>query len=288
MMELTITSMTPADRLYTYNQSSQLEGQTGCIGHLRGDFGAGKEFYTSWFDHRREYKTDEFKTELDEVVNTLREKNGLLCTRDSMTRFCYRKYPEEITRLTERIAGYEQDVALAAAHPKAQEGFCGMEVDGKHYTEKEDAGKAIIDVCTRMTGSDAVLLGQYRGFSMVLAYDGRSNEYRITLKGTLSHTVTLGADVFGNITRLDNALENLAGSLQAEQNSLEETKTQLENARTELAAPFAREEELAEKTARLKELNILLNMDEKDKTLLDDTPDEGEDVPARRVAELAR
>lgn len=200
----------------------------------------------------------------------------------------YRKYPEEITRLTERIAGYEQDVALAAAHPKAQEGFCGMEVDGRHYTEKEDAGKAIIDVCTRMTGSDAVLLGQYRGFSMVLAYDGRSNEYRITLKGTLSHTVTLGADVFGNITRLDNALENLAGSLQAEQNSLEETKTQLENARTELAAPFAREEELAEKTARLKELNILLNMDEKDKTLMDDTPDEGEDVPARRVAELAR
>ena len=200
----------------------------------------------------------------------------------------YRKYPEEITRLTERIAGYEQDVALAAAHPKAQEGFCGMEVDGKHYTEKEDAGKAIIDVCTRMTGSDAVLLGQYRGFSMVLAYDGRSNEYRITLKGTLSHTVTLGADVFGNITRLDNALENLAGSLQAEQNSLEETKAQLENARTELATPFAREEELAEKTARLKELNILLNMDEKDKTLMDDTPDEGEDVPARRVVELAR
>ena len=200
----------------------------------------------------------------------------------------YRKYPEEITRLTERIEGYEQDVALVAAHPKAQEGFCGMEVDGKHYAEKEDAGKAIIDVCTRMTGSDAVLLGHYRGFSMVLAYDGRSNEYRITLKGTLSHTVTLGADVFGNITRLDNALENLAGSLQAEQNSLEETKTQLENARTELATPFAREEELAEKTARLKELNILLNMDEKDKTLMDDTPDEGEDVPARRVAELAR
>ena len=200
----------------------------------------------------------------------------------------YRKYPEEITRLTERIAGYEQDVALAAAHPKAQEGFCGMEVDGRHYAEKEDAGKAIIDVCTRMTGSDAVLLGQYRGFSMVLAYDGRSNEYRITLKGTLSHTVTLGADVFGNITRLDNALENLAGSLEAEQNRLEETKTQLENARTELATPFAREEELAEKTARLKELNILLNMDEKDKTLMDDTPDEGEDVPARRVAELAR
>lgn len=200
----------------------------------------------------------------------------------------YRKYPEEITRLTERIAGYEQDVALAAAHPKAQEGFCGMEVDGRHYAEKEDAGKAIIDVCTRMTGSDAVLLGQYRGFSMVLAYDGRSNEYRITLKGTLSYTVTLGADVFGNITRLDNALENLAGSLEAEQNRLEETKTQLENARTELATPFACEEELAEKTARLKELNILLNMDEKDKTLMDDGPDEGEEIPERKVVGLER
>ena len=89
MMELKITSMTPADRLYAYNQSSQLEGQTGCIGHLRGDFGSGQEFYTSWFDHRSEYKTDEFKAEFDEVVNTLREKDGLLCTRDSMTRFCY-------------------------------------------------------------------------------------------------------------------------------------------------------------------------------------------------------
>ena len=200
----------------------------------------------------------------------------------------YRKYPEEITRLTERIEGYEQDVALAAAHPKAQEGFCGMEVDGRHYAEKEDAGKAIIDVCTRMTGSDAVLLGQYRGFSMVLAYDGRSNEYRITLKGTLSHTVTLGADVFGNITRLDNALENLAGSLEAEQNRLEETRGQLENARAELQTPFAREAELAEKTKRLKELNILLNMDEKDKTLMDDGPDEGEEMPERKVVGLER
>lgn len=90
-MELKITSMTPADRLYAYNQSSQLEGQTGCIGHLRGDFGSGQEFYTSWFDHRSEYKTDEFKAEFDEVVNTLREKDGLLCTRDSMTKHCYQR-----------------------------------------------------------------------------------------------------------------------------------------------------------------------------------------------------
>ena len=206
----------------------------------------------------------------------------------SLEELVHRKYPAEITRLTERIAGYERDVELAKAHPKAQEGFCGMEVDGKHYTEKEDAGKAIIDVCTKMTGSDAVLLGQYRGFSMVLAYDGMSNEYRITLKGTLSHTVTMGADVFGNITRLDNALENLSGNLDAERAKLEEAKVQLENARTELATPFAREEELAEKTARLKELNILLNMDEKDKTLIDEAPDEGEEPPMRKAVGLER
>ena len=93
MIELKVTSMTPAERLYVYSQSSQIEGQTGCIGHLRGDFGGGQEFYTSWFDHRSEYKTDDFKAEFDNVVNTLREKDGLFCTRDSMTRFCH-QHPE--------------------------------------------------------------------------------------------------------------------------------------------------------------------------------------------------
>ena len=93
MMEFPITSMTPEERLYAYSQSSQIEGQTGCIGYLRGDFGAGKEFYTSWFDRRKEYKDGEFKAEFDEVVNALREKDGLLCSRDSMNRFCC-QHPE--------------------------------------------------------------------------------------------------------------------------------------------------------------------------------------------------
>lgn len=223
-----------------------------------------------------------------EVAKLNMLKASYLNQRYSLEELVLREYPADIARITERIAGYEKDVALAAAHPKGQEGFCGMVIEGKQYAEKEDAGKAIIDVCSKMTGSDAVLLGEYRGFSMVLAYDGISNEYRITLKGTLSHTVTLGADVFGNIARLDNALENLAGSLQAEQSSLEETKGQLENARAELGAPFAREEELAEKTARLNELNVLLKVDEKDKTLIDSVPDEGEEVPERKVVGLER
>ena len=149
-----------------------------------------------------------------------------------------------------------------------------MEILGAAYTEKEGAGKAIIDACTKMTGSDVVFLGQYRGFSLTLSYDGMSSEYRMTLKGTLSHTVALGADVFGNITRIDNLLDSLAARLETTRQELAEAQAQLENARGELDQPFAREAELAEKSARLKELNILLNMDQKDKTLLDDAPEE--------------
>ena len=93
MMKFQITSMTPEERLYAYSQSSQIEGQTGCIGYLRGDFGAGQEVYTSWFDRRKEYKDGEFKAEFDEVVNALREKDGLLCSRASMNRFCC-QHPE--------------------------------------------------------------------------------------------------------------------------------------------------------------------------------------------------
>ena len=201
-----------------------------------------------------------------------------------------RKYPETITRLTERIAGYEQDVQLVAAHPKPQEGFVGMVLLDKAYTDKEAAGKAIIDVCTKMTGSDAVSLGQYRGFSLTLLYDGTSNEYRMTMKGTLSHTVVLGADMFGNITRMDNALEAFPDKLNNVRDDLENNKVQLENARTEMEAPFAKEAELNEKSARLKELNILLNMDQKDRELLDSEPDEADEIapPNRKSAALER
>lgn len=200
-----------------------------------------------------------------------------------------RKYPETITRLTERIAGYEKDVQLAAAHPKMKDGFVGMVILDIPYAEKEAAGKAIIDVCTKMTGSDAVSLGQYRGFSLTLIYDGTSNEYRMTMKGTLSHTVVLGADVFGNITRMDNALEAFPDKLTAVREDLENNKTQLANARTEMEAPFAKEAELTQKSARLKELNILLNMDQKDRELLDGEPDEGDEPgKSKRVAEQER
>ena len=220
------------------------------------------------------------KCNLDMEVGKLNMlKASYLSQKYALEDMVLKKYPEAITRLTERIAGYEQDVQLAAAHPKPQEGFVGITILDQPYADKEAAGKAILDVCTKMTGSDAVFLGQYRGFSLVLSYDGPSNEYRMTMKGTLSHTAVLGADVFGNLTRMDNVIDGLSGKLDAVRAELADTQVQLENARTELAAPFAREAELAEKTARLKELNILLNMDQKDKSLIDDVPDE--DTPEK-------
>ena len=215
------------------------------------------------------------KCNLDMEVGKLNMlKASYLSQKYALEDMVLKKYPEAITRLTERIAGYEQDVQIAADHPKPQEGFVGITILDQPYADKEAAGKAILDVCTKMTGSDAVFLGQYRGFSLVLSYDGPSNEYRMTMKGTLSHTAVLGADVFGNLTRMDNVIDGLSGKLEAVRAELADTQVQLENARTELVAPFAREAELAEKTARLKELNILLNMDQKDKSLIDDVPDE--------------
>ena len=220
------------------------------------------------------------KCNLDMEVGKLNMlKASYLSQKYALEDMVLKKYPEAIARLTERIAGYEQDVQLAAAHPKPQDGFVGITILDQPYADKEAAGKAILDVCTKMTGSDAVFLGQYRGFSLVLSYDGPSNEYRMTMKGTLSHTAVLGADVFGNLTRMDNVIDGLSGKLEAVRAELADTQVQLENARTELAAPFAREAELAEKAARLKELNILLNMDQKDKSLIDDVPDE--DTPEK-------
>ena len=221
------------------------------------------------------------KCNLDMEVGKLNMlKASYLSQKYALEDMVLRKYPEAIAGLTERIAGYEQDVRLAAAHPKPPEGFVGMTILDQSYADKESAGKAILDVCTKMTGSDAVFLGQYRGFSLVLSYDGPSNEYRMTMKGTLSHTAVLGADVFGNLTRMDNVIDGLGTKLEAVRQALADTQTQLENAKTELATPFAKEAELAEKTARLKELNILLNMDQKDKSLIDDVPDE--DVPEKQ------
>ena len=217
------------------------------------------------------------KCNLDVEVSKLNMlKANHLNQRFALENLVLRKYPADITKLTEAIAGYEKDVATAQAHPKPAEGFIGMEIKGTHYSEKEAAGKAVINACTELQGSEPVPLGQYRGFSMSLQYDAAHTDYKLTMKGAMSHTISLGADIFGNITRMDNLVDGLAKELAGYQSELQDTRTQLANAKAEMETPFAKETELAEKSARLKELNILLNMDQKDTALMDEAPEESQ------------
>ena len=210
------------------------------------------------------------KCNLDvEVAKLNMLKANHLNQRFALENLVLRKYPAKIAELTEIIAGFEKDVAIAQANPKPAEGFVGMEIQDTYHSEKETAGKAILAACTGLGESDSIPLGQYRGFSMTLLYDAVHADYKLTLKGTLSHTTSLGADVFGNITRLDNLVDGLAKELEVYREALQDTQNQLENAEVELETPFTKEKELAEKSGRLKELNILLNMDQVDKALIE-------------------
>ena len=226
------------------------------------------------------------KCNLDVEVSKLNMlKANHLNQRFSLENLVFRKYPAATAELTEQISGYENDAATAKAHPKSAEAFVGMEILGTNYTERKDAGKAIINACTSLNSSEPVPLGQYRGFSLILIYDSAKTDYRLTIKGHLSHTISLSADAGGNITRMDNVVDGLEKTLETQRLALEEVKTQLANAKAEMEAPFAKEAELAEKSARLKELNILLNMDQKDKSLLDDAPEEPPEKEKQRDLE---
>ena len=209
-------------------------------------------------------------------LNMLRASH--LSQRYALEELVLRKYPAEIKELNERIAGYEQDSTHLAEHPKPAEGIAPMVLGGVIYTERENAGKAIIEACTHMNGAETVSIGSYRGFSMLLSYDGAANEFRMVLKGKLSHTAVLGADAGGNVTRIDNALEKITEHLANARSQLAHTTEQLENARTEMTAPFPKEAELAEKTRRLNELNVLLNLNEQDRPVMADEPDEGDRI----------
>ncbi len=162
-----------------------------------------------------------------------------------------------------------------------------MVLNGVIYTERENAGKAIIHACTHMNGAETIPVGSYRGFDMALNYDSKTNEFHMTLKGSLSHTAVLGADAGGNVTRIDNVLEKIDERLESARSQLAHTSEQLENARTEMVAPFPKEAELAEKTRRLNELNVLLNLNEPDRVVMSEEPDEG-GKPHPRTADRER
>ena len=160
------------------------------------------------------------------------------------------------------IRGFEADIQTVTAHPQIAEGFCGMEILGKHYIEKEDAGEMILAACKEMKGTEPIPLGSYRGFQMELSFDSFRHDFDITLKGAVSHRVSLGTDARGNIIRLDNALSSIPEKLEKAHEQLTNLQNQQEATRAELGKPFPQEAELAEKSARLAELDAALNMED--------------------------
>ena len=202
--------------------------------------------------------------------NFLSEKYGL---EDKVIKF----YPQQIAYLKSRVEGLTKDVETAKLHPKPiDEQPLGMMVSGVSYSEKAEAGQAIINTCKSMNSPDAIPLGEYRGFQMELYFDTVQRNYVVKLKGETSRDVPLGDDAHGNIVRIDNGIERFEEALADTKNSLENTEKQFETAKQEIEKPFAKEEELRAKTARLDELNILLNMDKKENEIVGGEPDEGE------------
>lgn len=230
------------------------------------------------------------KMDLDNQVQKLRLlKSSFLSEKYALEDKIIKYFPQEIARIKGRIAALEVDVQTVAAHPKpTDDHFVGMEIGGVHYTERADAGKAIIEVCKTMNSPDPIPLGKYRGFELELQFSTLGRCYEVVAKGESRHDVALGDDAGGNITRIDNMIERFANYLSDEKRELEETQHQFETAKIEVEKPFSREDELNEKTARLDELNILLNLDKRENELAGDEPDEGEVEPERKVVGLER
>jgi len=198
------------------------------------------------------------------------------------------EFPKDIAALEQRIAGYKADMAALEANTRPNaDGFSPMVVEGVLYTEKKAAGSAILAACKAMTSPDAVPLGRYRGFTMELSFESFSKEYRISLKGRLTHDVFLGTDIYGNIQRIDNALEGMEGLMHKAERELENVRVQMENAKEEAGRPFPWEDELAQKLARLAELNIALNLDKAENELVDGECEEAEE-PVRKNKERER
>ena len=214
--------------------------------------------------------------------NFLSEKYGL---EDKVIKF----YPQQIAYLKSRVEGLTKDVETAKLHPKPiDEQPLGMMVSGVSYSEKAEAGQAIINACKSMNSPDAIPLGEYRGFQMELYFDTVQRNYVVKLKGETSRDIPLGDDAHGNIVRIDNGIERFEETLADTKNSLENTEKQFETAKQEIEKPFAKEEELRAKTARLDELNILLNMDKKENEIVGGEPDEGEAVGGRKEKSYER
>ena len=211
------------------------------------------------------------KMDLDIDVSRLKLlKANHLSQRYSLEDQILKEFPQKIKSLEQRIEGYQADIDQRKRNTEPNEdGFSPMLMPGGTVREKKAAGDAILGLCKSMTSPNPIPIGQYRGFDMELSFDTFSREYKITLIHQLRHTVTLGTDIFGNIQRLDNTLAAFEERMAACVEQLENTRVQLENAKAEVQKPFPQEEELAAKTARLNELNALLNLDKSENEIVD-------------------
>ena len=230
------------------------------------------------------------KMDLDIEVSKLKLlKSNHLSQRYALEDAISKTFPKNIAEAQERISGYEADIAAVKenTHPNA-DGFSPLVLMGVPHTDKKEAGAALLTMCQTMLSPEATQIGSYRGLTLELAFDTFAREYRLTMIGQLRHTVTLGTDVFGNLQRMDNALEGLPIKEQTCREQLSNLQTQLETAKAEVQKPFPREEELTTKTARLEELNSLLNLDHKEPEIVDAEPDEDQRPPERRRPQLER
>lgn len=230
------------------------------------------------------------KMDLDIQVQKLRLlKSSYLSEIYALEDKIIKYFPQQIAVKTELISALESDLATAQEHPKpTDDRFVGIEVKGAFYSEKAEGGQKIIDACQQMNSPEPISLGTYRGFELELSFDTMERIYKVKIRGAASRTISLGTDPAGNITRIDNAVEKISEHLETVKAELEGLEKQFEVAKEEVKKPFAKEQELKEKTDRLNVLNGLLNVDKRDNELADDAPDEGEELPDRNPKELER
>ena len=230
------------------------------------------------------------KMDLDIQVSKLRVlKQSYLSEHYDLEDRVLKYYPQTIKEYEERIAGYENDAALAEQHkPQGEDKFCPMTLTGVTYTEKADAGEMLLAICKDYPMSAPTEIGSYRGFRMEIYYDTVNAHYCMNLCGKAKHKVDLGADALGNLTRIENELSKLPARLEAAKTKKAETIVQLETAKEEIKKSFAFEDELKEKTERLNVLNIELNLNEKDTSVMDTESEQTEEQPERKCASRER
>ena len=230
------------------------------------------------------------KMDLDIQVSKLRVlKQSYLSEHYDLEDRILKFYPQTIKEYEERIAGYESDAALAEQNkPQGEDKFCPMTLKGVTYTEKAAAGEMLLAICKEYPLSAPTEIGSYRGFRMEIYYDTVNAHYCLNLCGKAKHKVELGTDALGNLTRIENEIAKLPVKLEVAKTKRAETIEQLRNAKVEVEKPFAFEDELREKSERLNALNIELNLNEKDRSVMDTEPDQSEELPERKCANRER